>query len=81
MANGATIGAPTGTPINGQKLIIRIKDNGTARVLTWDTSSGAYRAIGTILPTTTTISKTTYVGCIYNAADSYWDVIAVAQQS
>jgi hypothetical protein len=28
------------------------------------------------LPTTTTISKTTYVGCIYNSTDTKFDVIA-----
>lgn len=81
LAQAATVAAPSGTPTNGQKLVIRIKDNGTARALTWTTSSGAYRAIGVTLPTTTVISKTVYVGCIYNAADTFWDVVAVAQQA
>jgi len=77
----ATIAIPSGTPIDGQKLTIRIKDNGTARALTWTTSAGGYRIIGTTLPTTTVISKTVYVGCAYNSADSFWDVVAVAQQA
>lgn len=77
----ATIDIPSGTPIDGQKLTIRIKDNGTARALTWTTSAGGYRIIGTTLPTTTVISKTVYIGCIYNSADSFWDVVAVAQQA
>jgi hypothetical protein len=81
LAQAATIAAPSGTPTNGQKLVLRIKDNGTARALTWTTSSGAYRAIGVTLPTTTVISKTVYIGCIYNAADTFWDVVAVAQQA
>jgi hypothetical protein len=81
LATAATIAAPSGTPTNGQKLILRIKDNGTARALTWTTSSGAYRAIGPTLPTTTVINKTVYVGCIYNEADTFWDVVAVAQQA
>jgi hypothetical protein len=77
----ATFAIPSGTPIDGQKLVIRIEDNGTARALTWTTSAGGYRVIGTTLPTTTVISKTVYVGCIYNSADSFWDVVAVAQQA
>ena len=81
LAQAATIAAPSGTPTNGQKLVIRIKDNGTARALTWTTSSGAYRAIGVTLPTTTVINKTVYIGCIYNVADTFWDVVAVAQQA
>jgi hypothetical protein len=81
LATAATINAPSGSPVDGQKLVLRIKDNGTARALTWTTTSGAYRAIGVSLPTTTVLSKVTYVGCIYNAQDSYWDVIAVATQS
>lgn len=77
LATPATFAAPSGTPTNGQKLIIRYKDDGTARALTWTTTSGAYRAIGVVLPTTTVPNKTTYVGCIYNSAATYWDVVAV----
>jgi hypothetical protein len=81
LAVPATIAAPSGTPIDGQKLTIRIEDDGTARALTWTTTSGAYRVIGTTLPTTTTASKTIYVGCIYNSTDVFWDVVAVATQA
>lgn len=81
LAVPATVAAPSGTPTDGQKLIIRIKDNGTARALTWTTSSGAYRAIGVPLPTTTVANKTTYVGCIYNSTDVFWDVVAVTTQA
>jgi hypothetical protein len=77
----ATFAIPSGTPTDGQKLSIRIKDNGTGRALTWTTSAGGYRVIGTTLPTTTTASKTVYVGCVYNSADSFWDVLAVATQA
>lgn len=81
LAQAATIAAPSGTPTDGQKLVLRIKDNGTARALTWTTTSGAYRAVGVTLPTTTVISKVVYIGCIYNAQDTFWDVVAVAQQA
>ena len=81
LATPATIAAPSGTPTDGQKLVLRIKDNGTARALTWTTTSGAYRAVGVTLPTTTVLSKVVYIGCIYNAQDTFWDVVAVAQQA
>jgi hypothetical protein len=80
LATAATIAAPSGTPTDGQKLIIRIKDNGTAQALTWTITSGAYRAVGVLLPTTTVVSKSLYVGCIYNSQDVFWDVVATAQQ-
>jgi hypothetical protein len=79
LAQAATIAAPSGTPTDGQKLVLRIKDNGTARALTWTTTSGAYRAVGVTLPATTVLSKVLYVGCVYNAQDTFWDVLAVAQ--
>ena len=80
LASAATIATPSGTPVDGQKLMLRFKDNGTARALTWTTTSGGYRAVGVTLPTTTVISKVLYVGCIYNSQDVFWDVIAVAEQ-
>ena len=75
-----TLDAPSGTPIDGQRLILRLRDDGTARALTWTTTSGGYRVIGTTLPSTTTISKLLYVGCVYNSTDSFWDVVAVTTQ-
>lgn len=75
------LASPSGTPVNGQKLLIRLKDNGTAQGITWTTSSGGFRAIGISLPTTTVLSKTTYVGCVYNSADLFWDAVATVTQS
>jgi collagen type VII alpha len=77
-AEALSIAAPAGTPVDGNRLIFRILDNGTGRALTWD---GTYTVIGVTLPTTTVIDKTTYVGCIYNANNTRWDVIAVATQA
>jgi hypothetical protein len=79
LATPATIAAPSGTPTDGQKLLLRIKDSGSSQGLTWTTSSGAYRAVGITLPTSTVSGKTVYIGCMYNAQDSYWDVVGTAQ--
>ena len=80
-AAALTLAAPTGTLVQGQALMIRIKDDGTARGITWTSGAGGYRAIGVTLPTTTVISKTTYVGFIYNSTDSLWDAIGVTTEA
>jgi hypothetical protein len=80
LATNPTIAAPSGTPTDGQKLTIRLKAITSTRTLTWTTSSGGYRAIAVTLPATIPANKTVYVGCIYNSADSFWDVVAYAQE-
>lgn len=79
-AQAATLGvnAPIGTPVDGNKLIFRILDNGTSQTINWNAT---YTAIGVTLPTATVISKTTYVGCVYNANNTRWDVVAVTTQA
>jgi hypothetical protein len=76
-AVGLTVAAPTGTPVDGNKLIIRILDNGTPQTINWN---GTYTAIGMTLPTTTTANKMIYVGCVYNSTNTRWDVIALTTQ-
>jgi hypothetical protein len=70
----------SGTPTNKQTLIYQIKDDGTARGITWGTS---FVAGGVALPTTTVISKILTVGFIYNTANSLnkWMCIASAQEA
>lgn len=77
-AGALLFNAPGGTPVEGQKLVIRIKDNGTARALTWN---AVFRAMGTALPSTTVLSKTLYLGFIYNYTDTKWDLVASAQEA
>lgn len=81
LSGAITFLQPSGTPVNGQKLMIRIEDNGTSRGITWTTTSGAFRAVGVTLPTTTTAGKVTYIGCVYNSTDVFWDVIATVTQA
>jgi hypothetical protein len=81
LAANLTINIPSGTPVDGDKLMFRFLDNGTSRNLTWNITSTGYTAIGVTLPTATTANKTTYVGCIYNANNTRWDVIAVTTQA
>lgn len=77
-AVGLTLANPTGTFSEGQSLIIRIKDDGTARAITYGSD---YRAIGVTAPTTTTANKTTYIGCIYNSTDTKFDIVGVCTEA
>ena len=81
LTGGITLAVPSGTPVDGQKLMIRLEDDGTARAITWTTSAGGFRAIGITLPTTTVATKITYVGCSYNATDSFWDAVATVTEA
>lgn len=73
-----TINAPIGTPVDGNRLLFRILDNGTPQTVNWNAT---FTSMGAVLPTLTTANKMIYVGCIYNAANTRWDVIAVTQQA
>ncbi|MEO6628708.1 MAG: SGNH/GDSL hydrolase family protein, partial [Aquihabitans sp.] len=53
----------TGTPRNGERLVYRIKDNGTARAITW---GAKFEPIGVALPTTTVASKRLRVEFAYD---------------
>ena len=77
-AVGLTLANPTGTFVEGQSLIIRIKDNGTARAITYGAN---FRAIGVTAPTTTVANKTTYIGCIFNSTDTKFDIIGVCTEA
>jgi hypothetical protein len=66
---------PTGTKNNGQFYIVRIKDNATARAISWGTQ---YRASTNLaLPTTTTLSKTMYIKFMANNNDNTMDLVSV----
>lgn len=68
----------SGTPTNFQTLIIRIKDNGTARAITWGSS---FEAKGVALPTTTVLSKVLTVGLIYDTVTSKWGCVASVNET
>jgi hypothetical protein len=66
-AGALLFNAPSGTPNNGDLLVIRIKDNGTARALT-------YNAIFNWSPPSTTVLGKYLVMCfMYNSVTSNWN--------
>lgn len=63
----------SGTPDNFQKLMLRFKDNGTPRSITWGAS---FEAKGVDLPVITVASKVITVGLIYDTVTSKWGCVA-----
>jgi hypothetical protein len=76
-AVGLTLANWSGTAVPNHGLAIRIK-SAAIQTIAYGTN---YRAIGVTLPTATVAGKTLYLGCIYNATDGKFDVIAVAQEA
>jgi hypothetical protein len=67
----------SGTPNNGEMLLYRIKDNGTARAITWGAS---FVAMGASLPTTTVLSKVLHVLFVWDSVTSKWGCISTAYE-
>ncbi|MCL4502088.1 MAG: hypothetical protein M1438_09555 [Deltaproteobacteria bacterium] len=81
LAEDVTINAPTGTPGDGQKLIIEIVDDGSSRSISLDTA--VYKPINVILPNATVPGKKLLIICMYDAivpAAPVWDVVWVGQE-
>ncbi len=78
LAVPATIANPSGVWSQGQAAVVRIKDNGTARALSF---GAKFRALGVTAPTTTVANKTLYVAFIYNSTDDRYDITGVGQEA
>jgi hypothetical protein len=66
----------TGSPNDGDMLIVRITDNGTARAISWGSS---FEASGNVaLPTTTVASTMLMTGFAWNTVTTKWRCVAVA---
>lgn len=75
-----TINPPT-NPTSGQKITIAFTaGGGSNRTLALSSSAGGFAFGSTITAlATTTSAKTDYIGCIYNAANSVWEVVGYVQ--
>ena len=78
LAAPLTIANPTGVWSDGQGCVVRLKDDGTARALTFGAN---YQAVGITLPTTTVATKIMYIGFIYNSAAAKFDVCILRKQA
>lgn len=66
----------TGSPSIGDVLVYQIKDNGTARAISWGAS---FSPKGVALPTTTVISKLLTVAFLWNGTN--WGCVGLAQET
>jgi hypothetical protein len=74
-----TINVPSFGAVNGMSAVIRIKDDGTARGITW--AAGYQDVSGIGLPGATVANKLLTVGALYNTASSKWEVQGINQQA
>jgi hypothetical protein len=75
LAQAITSVSVSGTPIDGDLLMVRITDNGSARAIAW---GGSFEASTVALPTTTVASTMLVVGFMWNTATTKWRCIASA---
>ena len=75
LASDLIINAPSGEFSDGQTILLKIKDNGTSKNLSWNS---AWKPIGLTLPIRTNADTWLYVGAIYNSISTTWDVIAAS---
>jgi hypothetical protein len=68
----------TGVPVDFQSLTVRIKDDGTARAITWGSK---FTSRGGTLPTTTVVGAITTVYLEYNIATLTWGCIKTAVET
>ena len=71
---------PSGTPVNAQKLILRLIGSAGARNVSF---TGSFTAGGVALPTSIAQTKYTTLGFMYNTMNSFnkWMLIAKAEQA
>lgn len=79
LAVPATLAVPSFTAADGQTVIVRIRDNGTGRALTF--AAGYIDVTGIGLPTTTVANKLLTIGAMYNSANSKWEIQAISQEA
>ena len=69
----------SGTPVDFQGMIIRLKDNGTARALTF--TGAKFEAKGTDLPTTTVAGKILTVAFLYDSVTGKFGCVGAQKEA
>jgi hypothetical protein len=73
-AGTLTINAPSGTPVDGQRLMLRINST-NVQTLSWNSIYAGSADV--VLPTALSgSSKTDYIGFLYNSGATKWQIIA-----
>lgn len=76
-AGNLAVNSPSGTPTDGQRLVMRLK---SSNAQTYNFNA-VYRGSADVpLPTTLTgNNKTDYLGFLYNSTDTKWDLVALVR--
>lgn len=79
----AAFGPPSGSPVDGQKLIFRMTSTGSNHPITFSTAASGFVAHGVSFPSNLVTNKTTYVGFMFDTANSLnqWACIASTQEA
>lgn len=72
LATACAIGNPTGTFSEGQRLVFRFKDDGTARALTW---ANKFNWGSVVVLSTTIVGNIHYVEFMYDSTRNAWDAV------
>lgn len=79
LGGNRTLANPTGTPYDGQKILLEaIQDATGSRTLTLG-NKYAFGTDITALTLTTTASKRDFIGIVYNATADKWYIVAVSK--
>jgi len=78
LAAPCVFAAPTGTPVNGQGLMYRVRDVTAIRALSF---SAVFAPAGVALPTTTVLGKWMHMAFIYNTTAAKWQLIGLSQEA
>lgn len=76
VAGTLTVNAPSGTPTDGQKLILRLK---STNAQTYSFNATYAFSTSVTAPTTLAAGKTDYIGLLWDATNIKWDVASVDQ--
>lgn len=74
-AEAFTVNAPSGTPADGNMILIKYKDNSTSRSITWNAIYNGYK------PAATVAGKWTLIVGIYNSSNSKWQTSLAFQEA
>lgn len=72
-----TLSTFIGTPVQGNRCTIALKDNNTSRTISWNAN---YKAMGVSLPTSTVAGKWLYINVIYFDASNY-HVVGISSEA
>lgn len=79
LAVPTSIAAPTVTATDGKVLVLRIKDNGTSRAISWNAIYSNISGLDALAATTA--NKWHVVCCMYSTAAVKWQIVSISTEA